>query len=492
MARTSLRAKTASGFRWQSLEAFGVRLIAFAASLALARMLAPDDFGLVALLATICGYLMIVAELGLSTAIIQRKTLDDAHLSAVFYWNLAAGLALTGVCIALSGPLASFYKKPGLQAMLQVFSPYFVIAAASHVPRAVLFRRMEFRKWALVSLLAQVVFVAVAVPLAAKGLEVWSLVWGGLAQTACITVGVWVACRWRPVGGVSVRAFGDLLGFSSGIALANLAGRISRGVDVLIAGRTVAAATLGLYSFSLRLTSVASQQFTSMVANVMFPAFSRIQGHRPVVASVYLRASSYLALVNVPIAVMMFFGATPFVAGVLGPKWSDADVLIRILSLYALAGGLGGALWGAVLKSQGHSYLMLALNLVRTAALAAFVGVGSAWGILGIATAVAVYGVIFRFVYQAVVNRKMSIRMLDYLQAIAPALMCGTMAFGATAGVLLATAGLHPLIQLPCIFVAVCGGFAAAVRVVFPDLFRRFLDDLGAVIRSGPKTPERT
>jgi PST family polysaccharide transporter len=344
---------------------------------------------------------------------------------------------------------------------------------------------MQFKRWAAVSFSAQAAHLAVAVPMAAAGLGAWSLVAGGLAIAAVTTAGAWIASPWRPRGDCRLRDVRDLFAFSSGIALSDLAGRVSRGVDVLIAGKFVGSGPLGLYTFSLPLASAAPRQINSVMARVMFPAFARLQDRRAALVGMYLRGSRNVAVVNVPIALMVFFGARPFVTGVLGAKWSEAIVILQILSVYALATGIGGALWGALLKGIGASYLLLPLNVVRAVALGGSVLVGARWGIVGVAAAVAIYGAVFRLVYQAIVNRRMGMSMGSYLKAVGPALVCGAAAFGASAGALhLVGRSWHPLARLGCVFLAVVGSYAVCLRLLFPRPVRALLADMAAAVRA--------
>jgi O-antigen/teichoic acid export membrane protein len=484
----SVRNRTLAGLKWQGVASLSAHAVVVVNRLVLASLLLPRDFGLVGLVAAIASYMMVFGELGLSAGIVQRKDLREEHLSSGFVLNAVGGVVLTGTCLLLAGPLAAAFGKPPLKPILMLFSPYFLLMGLGLVQVAYMTHHLQFRVTSLVELSAQVAYAAVAIPLALLGAGAWSLVWGMLATAAVRATGIWIASPWRPRTGFSWKAFRELFGYSSGSALSTIIQRASMNADILVLGAVLRSSELGFYTFSMFAVRFAGEVFSSIVGKVLFPAFSRIQDRKDTIVAVYVRAVRYLAIMNVPVAVLLFTASEPFLQGVLGNGWIGAAPLLKILSIYSFATALGGPLWAALVRGLGHSYLLFFMSLVRLLAIVGFVLVGAQWGVVGAAVAIACYGMLFRFVYQAIINRKVSLRMTTYLKAILPACACGAVALAGTrAAGYAAVDSLPPLVQFAVVVPLTCGLYLVALRVLFPadlrDLFRDFLSILGSAKR---------
>ena len=420
----TLRQRAIKGMKWQGISQVFIYTTSFGVSLILARLLVPSDFGTVGLTVAITSFLIIINELGLSAAIVQRKNLSDKHLSTAFIINLCLGVFSILVMYVTSPYLSSFFQNSELSNILRVFSSVFVIGSLSSVQEAILIRNMQFKQLSMVNLIAALTHTSVAVSLAFGGYGVWSIIWGMVISRVVRTSLYWVLSSWKPIFTFDKKRFRELFSFGISILGTSLVGRLSQNLDVMIIGRLLGASSLGIYSFSFRIASMIPDQLNGILTKVLFPAYSEIQDNVEKIRESYLHITKQLSIVSMPLMSGLIILAPEFVRGVLTEKWLETIPVIRLLAIFGLMNAIGGGLWGTVLKAQGYPGKVFYLTIVRVFALGSFVIAGSYAGMVGVAAAVALYGLIFRFVYQHIVNRIIGISMIDYLKALHPGALC--------------------------------------------------------------------
>ncbi|WP_168160020.1 lipopolysaccharide biosynthesis protein [Steroidobacter denitrificans] len=395
-------------------------LIAFV----LVRLLDQADFGLVALVTSILVLMATVVDLGFGAALIQKREISKADISTAFVANLILGLTLT-IIVTITAPLiAKFWNEPRLTNVLIVSSTLLTIRVFSSVPMALYERELNLKTVTHVTINSVLVGSVIKVILAWMGYGVWSLVAGELATQAIsaflLRSGLRHSLSIRFVNGASFR---DLFRFGRSMALTNLLNNLSQNVDVLVVGKLVSSSMLGIYSISLTISSLLGSVLNAVVQRVSFSAFSRVQDDAAKLRKAYLEALRYSTLIAVPPTIGLALVSDEFVRVFLSSRWEEAIPVIRILAIFAAANALGGALWGQVLKAKGQVNLLLWMSVVRVVALPLAILTGSPWGIIGICTGIAVYALIFRFVYQFVVNQYLEISMSDFFRMVMPSLL---------------------------------------------------------------------
>jgi len=420
------RNNVVSGFKWVGLLNGSLFASRFIVNLILAALLLPEDFGLIAIVNVFTEILIVVADMGFNAAIIQKKEIKRNHLSTAFFLNIILSIVLVVIILLSSGYIASFYNEQQVQELLNIFSVVIIIRAVSSVQLAMLDRNLKFKKLTIISSIALVFGAALKIVLAYWGYGAKSIVIGEILYHTIISIILWITSGWRPrFSHISKGSFHDLFGFGSNIMLTNVLGNLSRKADIMIIGKLVAAASLGLYSMAFMISSVLMSLINNIIQRVIFPGFSRIQSDREHLRSSYLVAVRYITLISLPVAVGLIFIAPEFVRIFLDDKWQDIVPIVQWLGLYAASNALGGVLWGQVIKAIGNSGLVLRMTIIRLISIIGFIIVGSYWGIIGIAIAMASFGWILRFVYQNITNRMIELKMKAYLTAITPGLLCG-------------------------------------------------------------------
>ena len=389
MREGNLRQRTWAGFEWAGLSVVlqgGASLVIVAT---LSRLLAPGDFGVIALALVFVTLPELAGRRGLGPALIQRKHLSERHVSTALALSMTAG-GLSAAAIAGLAPwLAALAAEPTAAPVLAALSACVVIGALGCVPEALLRRGLRFRALAFVELLALVLgYGAVAIALASMGFGVWALVWGILARHA-----LFAGAATAAAGGLPLRArpgrreAGELLltgaGFACG-SLFNLLG--SQGAHLGI-GRWLGAAALGHY---IRASTLASLRGAAgaVLVRVLFPAMARRQHRAERLADVWLHGTEIMSLFALPLAVLLALAAPEIVAVVLGGQWQAA---VPVLQVFALAAPfrLCETLNRPPARALGAAWRLAWRQAAHAALLVCAVWAGSRWGIAGAAAGAA-------------------------------------------------------------------------------------------------------
>jgi O-antigen/teichoic acid export membrane protein len=360
--------------------------IRFTFGIALARLLSPRDFGLMAMLAALYQLTSPLATLGLGEALVQRQDLTEAHRSSAFWVLVLGGSLLTGVFMTCAPAIAALYGTSELVPLAMLVSGIFVLDAIGSVPRAIVARRLDFRAIARLQCGVAVIAGASAVTLAWHGFGPVSLVADLLITSAFEGVLLFRASAWRPRLAFRMTALRDVLGFGAYNLAARMTSLSAGPMDQLVIGKFLGSTTLGLYARAYNIMRVPLLNVSRSIVRAMFPSLALIQDDVARVRETYVRTTAMVALATVPMCLGFFAAAEPLVVGVFGPQWRETVPILRVLSLAGLVQCIT-ALPNIVFLSQGRPDLQFRLTgLERISTLTAIV-IGLHWGVLGVATA---------------------------------------------------------------------------------------------------------
>jgi len=391
----TLRGRSVRG----GLAVLGVQSTQFALNLAstaiLARLLAPGDFGLIAMAAAISNFLGLFLDLGLGSATVQRSDLTQPQASTLFWINTALGVLMAAVLAGLAPLVARFYGYPQLTRVTIVLALGFVIGGVSVQPSALLRRQMQFARLAAIDLASLSIGIGVAVGSALSGAGYWSLVYFQLAQSATSAVGLWLACGWRPsLPARSVRVR-HLLSFGAGLTAFNTLAYLSRTLDNVIIGRSAGSAALGLYLKSYSMLLLPVDRVRGPVSAVVLPALSLLQGDRARFRSYFLKAIMCVAAVGMPTVVFLFVFARESVVLVLGGKWQESVPLFQVLAAAAFVETFNTVgVWACT--PFGKSGRLIRWQIFATFVMLISFLIGARWGALGVAVACSASTVVLR------------------------------------------------------------------------------------------------
>jgi PST family polysaccharide transporter len=354
----------------------------------LGRVLEPDEFGVVAAALTVVQAARMVRDLGVGMALVQRETIEPAHVASAVGFSLLSGVVLAGA-IFLSAPLvASFYDMPGVAGVIRELSFLFLLLSAATVSTALCQRELEFKKLALVDLGCYGTGAAVAIVLAVAGAGPHSLAFGYLAE-AGLTAIVMLVLRPVPFPRLRWAPLRDLIGFGTGMTVARIGVYFAEQADKIIIGRRLDAAALGFYTRAFDIVTYPSAVYHSVVGTVLFPSFSKIQNDPERLGRAMRRALFANAVLLMPASVGLVVLAPELIWLLMGPGWDSAVLPFQVIAvcLYARVSYKIGLI---ILMSSGQSFRLAGYQFIYAGLVAGGALLGVEYGIDGVAVATAI------------------------------------------------------------------------------------------------------
>lgn len=403
----------------------------------LARLLDPKEFGLIAMVTVFSNFFLIVNDIGISSAIIQKKDVTEEDLSSGFWVNLVEGLIITGLFFVLAPVIAGFYSNSALRPIIMVVSVIFTISSLGMIQYALLSKKMDFRTLAVVEIASVTLGGGVAVALAATGFGVWSIVAQMLTSCFVMTALLLLLSNWKPKLILRWQSTKKLLSFGLPVAGFHLVNYFNRNLDNLLIGKYLGAKQLGYYDVAYKSLLFPVSNVSYIISRVMFPALSKLEDDKARVRNAYIRATQYIALITFPLMAGLAILAPQLVRVTLGPKWERAIFLIEVL---ALIGGLQSIYTtiGSLYLSQGRTGILFLFGLVQVVVYAVGFIIGLHWQVEGVAVAYVIafllllypfYAVPFRFIDMNVWYYAKQFKTIALSTLISAAIMAGLRIF---------------------------------------------------------------
>lgn len=327
----SLKHKTLHGTLWSAVERFSVQGIAFVVMIVMARMLTPEDYGLVGMLTIFIAISQSLIDSGFSQALIRKQNRTETDNSTVFYFNIAVGAVLYLVLFLCAPLIARFYDQPILVPLTRLVSLSVLINSFVVVQRALLTVNIDFKTQAKASCIAALSAGAVGIGMAYGGFGVWSIVWYQLTNLS-VNVGLlWLLSKWRPQRIFSWAAFRELFGFGSKLAVSGIIDTLYNNVYLIVIGKVFSASDLGYYTRASQFAQFPSSNLTGILQRVTFPVLCTIQDEDERLRSVYRRFLRLSAFIVFPLMMGLAAVAHPLVVLLLKEQWAFSAVLLQIL-----------------------------------------------------------------------------------------------------------------------------------------------------------------
>lgn len=384
--RGSIRTRAVFGALAGATSQGGQFVLTFAYSAILARLLAPHDFGLVAMGMVVATFLQVLKDAGLSTATIQRQDITNAQVSNLFWLNIGVGgVAMIGM--AATAPLVAwFFRQPELLGISTVLSLGFLLEALSVQHTAILNRQMRFTVVSAIEFGCALASLAIGTVMAFTGWGYWSLVGATLTSSTVKMIAVWMASGWRPQRLARDVGTRPLVRFGADLTLVGVIYAVSRGCDNLLIGKFLGSDAVGLYSRATALLTRPLERLMAPAYTVIVPALSRLQNDPQRYRSAYIRVFEGLAILCFLLAGLLFPVASAVVRIVLGPQWEAAAPIFGALTLAFLSFPLAAATsW--LYTSQGRGRDLLRTASIQAAIMVPAFVVGLPFGATGVAIA---------------------------------------------------------------------------------------------------------
>lgn len=326
-------AKMARGFFWTGLEFIGRQGVTFVVQILLARLLVPDDFGLVGMLTIFIALANILIESGFQTWLLHEEDPSETDFSTVFFFNLSISLVLYGILFLIAPLVAEFYREPILTQMLRLLGLLVVFAAFSIVQRVQMTIKFDFRSQAIISTVAMVLSGTVAIIGAIAGLGVWSLVLQQVLNQLLQSVLLTLKNRWLPQLVFDIPVFKKMFAYSWKLLVSSLLDTVyQNGISVLI-GKFFLGTTLGYYTNAQKMRDVASMSVTNAVNKVSFPSLSRVKEDQERLRHGFKEILSLSMFLTIPLMLGLAACAYEVFEVLFGPKWLPAVPYFQIMCL---------------------------------------------------------------------------------------------------------------------------------------------------------------
>ncbi|MBN2027801.1 MAG: MOP flippase family protein [Actinobacteria bacterium] len=428
-----LRKSTIKGTGWSILsQAFRLtsRIVVVAI---LARLLTPDDFGLIAMVTVVTNLLLVLNDAGIPSAIIQKPDLSEDQISSSFWLNILIGIAISLVFVALAPLIALFYGEDRLLTIALVLSPMFFIASFGMVQFGLLSKRIDFRPIAISEIAAAAVAGTTAIVLALLGAGVWSLVFQVLAASFILALFLWFKCEWKPSLHFRWSETRGIVSFGLYLTGFQFVNYFNRNLDNLLIGRFLGSELLGFYDIAYKILLFPLQNISAVIGRVMFPALSTIQDDEVRMREAYMNVTRYIAFISFPIVTMIIVLAPEFTRVVLGDQWERSIQIIQTLAVVALVQSIASTV-GWLYLSKGKTNILFLWGIITAVVYTAAFVIGLHWSIEGVAAAYAIANVLLLYPAFAIPFRFINLGFLHFIRGLslvvlATAIM-GAAAFG--------------------------------------------------------------
>ena len=353
-----------SNFIWRFAERCGAQLVTFIVSIILARILAPEDYGTIALVTVFTTILQVFVDSGLGTALIQKKNADDLDFSSVFYFNFVVCFVLYAGMFVAAPFIAKFYGDTTLTPIIRVISLTIVISGVKGIQQAYVSKNMLFKRFFFSTIGGTIFSAFLGIGLAKAGYGVWALVAQQLSNTTVDTIILWITVRWRPRKAFSWKRLKSLLSFGWKLLVSSLLDTCYNNLRNLIIGKMYSASDLAFYNQGDKFPKLIVTNINTSIDSVLLPTMSSAQDDRERVKNMTRRAIKTSTYVMAPLMMGLAFCATTIVKLVLTDKWLPCVPFLRIFCITYMFWPVHTANLNAI-NAMGRSDWFLRLEIIK-------------------------------------------------------------------------------------------------------------------------------
>lgn len=399
-----LKQKATKAVGWSAADQFIQQGIQFCVTIIMARLIAPEAFGTVALMYLFTGLASVFSDGGLSAALIQRKSTTVVDESTVLWFNVGIATFIT-TTLFLSAPwIARFYELPILVPITQIYSLEFFVSSFNSVQVTLFQKRLDFKTPLKIGLISNILSAIVGVTLAFMGYGIWALVAQAMARTLIRTIALWILSPWRPVYKFSSASFHTLFSFGGYMFLSQILNIGYQRFYTLLIGKWFGVYELGIYNRASAVQQLPAESLSRILNRVAFPIFSQTNNDPDKLVRGLRLSLRSIMLVNIPMMIGLALVAEPLILTFYGEAWRASAPLLSILALSGILFPLH-LLNLSVLQAMGHSAKFFRVEMIKKTAGIAFLLIGARWGITGMAWAVLASSC-FSFFFNAYYNGK--------------------------------------------------------------------------------------
>lgn len=404
----TLKHKTISGLFWSFSETGINQLVHIVIGIILARLLSPDEFGLIGMIIIFIAISQSFIDSGFSQALIRKKDCKQKDYATVFYFNLFVGVLFYSILFCFSSAISRFYNEPILRELVKVLGLVLVINAFAIIQRTILIKNINFKLHAKITLSSSVLSGIIGIILAYKGFGVWSLAIRTVLNQLFVTILFWICNRWLPTLEFSKQSFKEMFSFGSKLLASGLIDTTYRNIYYLIIGKCFSATDLGYYTRADQFSMLPSQKINASLERVSYPVLSQLQNEPSKLKSAYKRIIKSIMLINFSVALGIAAIAQPMILTLIGEKWLPLVPYLQLLCLVSMMYPLH-SLNLNILKVKGRSDLFLRLEIIKKTLAIPVILIGIFIGIKAM-----IVGMIFISLFAYFINSYYSSKLINY------------------------------------------------------------------------------
>ena len=360
----SLKEKAIKGVSWGFIERFGMQGTSFIFGIIMARLLTPEDFGLIGMITIFFAVAQVFIRSGFVAAYVQKKEVSQTDADTIFYTNLAISIFLYFVLWFAAPYISQFYEESQLTALTRVMGFIIILQAFNIIQQAQIKRQLDFKRKTKITIFAALLSGITGVLAAYYDQGVWSIVVRNLSNVAIIVIGLWITSQWRPKLQFSKKSFRAMFSFGAWLLGANIVKTIFDNIYKVVIGKFFPAAQLGFYTKSKQFQEIGSKQITGAVSSVTLSVFSRFQDDNVQFQKSVRKFLTHTQIIVMPIMVTLIVVAEPFVLLLLTEKWAPMIPFLQLLCVIGILYPFGSINASAIM-AKGKSRLNFNISMVQ-------------------------------------------------------------------------------------------------------------------------------
>lgn len=410
-----------TGVKWAGAGQIARYILQFLVWATLARLLPPDSFGALGLAVAFSNVIIVFNELGMSTALIQKKDLTEKHKFTTFWVSIAISLIFVILAVLCAPVIAKFFQNQAITYLVIVLSFKLLIDSFGVVHESLLRKALLFKNLMFIEISSGLLFAAVSITMAFKGLGIISIAYGYLAKSVMKVIFLWRSSSFRPIFKFDKVSFNDLFSFGKNIIGFKILNYLTSNIDIILIGKLLGSTALGYYLLALHLVNFPRQKLSFILSQVAFPALSKLQDHVSDTRNAYFKIIRYASIISFPLLTGLMVLSPQFVRIVYSSKWSGMIVPMQILCIYGVCFSVTTFV-GVIFHSTGHPEYSFRLSIVTFFGTIAAILCGLNYGLIGVAVTLSVYAISINLIGNLMVGHIVKMDVLSCYKAVIPAI----------------------------------------------------------------------
>jgi len=418
----TLKKKTLLAIFWTTFERIGYQGVRALVTLILARLLSPNDFGIIGILLVFIAICEAIINNGFSQAIIQKKEIDEDDLTTAFYLSLLFSIFLYILLFFSSVLIAGFYNEPTLVSLNRILGFVIIIDSLVVIQMAVLQREMDFKSISIITMISSLISGIIGIAMGFAGLGVWSLVAQMLGQKLFMAISLWIKSGWYPRGRICRKSFLHLFDYGWKLQVAGFLNQSFRHVNSLIIGKFFSIELVGYYTQAKNLKNLPTMTLSSIVSKVTFPAFSQIRDDSKALKRGYRTSLQLLVFFIFPLMFGLVATAERLIPILLGNQWIPSIKMFQLLCISAMLYPLQTSNVN-IIKVKGKTDYFLYLEILKKAISISIIIITVRWGIYPLIIGQIVSSYISLVLNASVAGRLINYKMFEQIKDCLPSLI---------------------------------------------------------------------